>query len=360
MAPPAAQLAVGSRGKVKIAIICPYALDSFGGVQAQAVQLTERLRARGHEAWLIGPGGERQGKGSSSGTTVRVPINRSMAPVALDPRSGRRALRAISGADVVHVHEPFVPFVSLGVLVEGLPPKVGTFHAAPGWGVAMVYKTAAPLLRRWARRLAVTTAVSPVAGSAVSSLVEKLRIIPNGLDTERYRLPLPRYPERVVFLGRDEPRKGLTALLSAWERVRRQVPSAELVVLGAARSEPAANVRYLGQVDDETKRRELAQAAILCTPNLGYESFGLVLLEGMAAGCAVVASRLPAFGQVAGEAAKLFPPGDIEQLGASLVDLLQEPEQAARLGVQGREKAREFDWDNVLPKYLDAYREAIG
>lgn len=334
---------------MKIAIICPYALDSFGGVQAQALQLAEGLRARGHEAWLIGPG-----------ATVRVPINRSMAPVGLDPRSGRRALQAISGADVVHVHEPFVPFVSLGVLAEGLPPKVGTFHATPGRVVAMVYKTAAPLLRRWAKRLAVATAVSPVAASAVSPLVEKLRIIPNGLDSERYRLPLPRHPQRVVFLGRDEPRKGLAVLLSAWERVARQVPSAELVVLGAARSEPAANVHYLGRVDDEAKRRELAQAAILCAPNLGQESFGLVLLEGMAAGCAVVASRLPAFEDVAGAAARLFAPGNVEQLAASLVDLLQDPEQAASLGLQAREKAREFDWQNVLPKYLAAYREAIG
>lgn len=360
MAPVAAKLAVGSPRFMKVAVICPYALDAVGGVQAQAIQLTQRLRACGHGAWLVGPGNEGGGEARYVGSTVRIPVNRSVAPIALNPCSGRRALRAIAGADVVHIHEPFAPFVSLGVLMESEPPRVGTFHAAPGWGVNTIYKAAAPLLRRLANRLAVVTAVSPVAASAVSSLTKKVRIIPNGFDVDFYQLALPRHAQRVVFLGRDEPRKGLAVLLSAWERVQRQIPAAELMVLGALRAEPLRNVRYFGRVGDEVKRRELAQAAVLCAPNLDYESFGMVLVEGMAAGCAVVASRLPAFENVIGDSGLLFSPGNVDELAAALVELLRDPERSQTLGQKARENARRFSWENVMPKYLDAYREAIG
>lgn len=360
MAPVAAELAVGLGRPMKVAVVCPYALDTAGGVQAQAIQLTERLKARGHDAWLVGPGKGGTAGARYVGSTVRIPVNRSLAPVALNPRSGRLALRAIAGADVAHLHEPFAPFVSLGVLVEGKLPKVGTFHAAPGWAITMVYRTAGSLLRRLASRLAVATAVSPVAASAVSSLVQKIRIIPIGLDFDSYQLALPRHCQRVVFLGRDEPRKGLPVLLAAWERVQRQIPAAELIVLGASRAERPGNVRYFGPVDDEVKRRELAQAAILCAPNLGYESFGMALLEGMAAGCAVAASRLPAFENVVGDSGLLFSPGKVEQLAAALLELLRDSERSEKLGREGREKARLFSWEHVIPKYLDAYRNAIG
>ncbi|MBI2359719.1 MAG: glycosyltransferase family 4 protein [Deltaproteobacteria bacterium] len=265
MAPLAAKLAVGLQRFMKIAVVCPYALDIVGGVQAQAIQLTQRLRAGGHETWLVGPVDGGTSEADHIGSTVGIPVNRSVAPIALNPRSGRHAVRATAGADVVHIHEPFVPFVSLGVLVEGEAPKVGTFHAAPGWEIAMVYKTAAPLLRRLAGRLAVVTAVSPVAASAVSSLIKAVRIIPVGFDFDFYQLAMPRYQQRVVFLGRDEPRKGLTVLLSAWERTQREIPTAELMVLGAARADALRNVRYFGLVDDEVKRRELVQAALLCS-----------------------------------------------------------------------------------------------
>lgn len=360
MAPVAAELAVGSERLVKVAVVCPYALDAVGGVQAQAIQLTERLKARGHDAWLVGPEDGGAAGVRYIGSTIRIPVNRSLAPIALNPRSWRLALRAIAGADVVHIHEPFAPFVSLGVLVQGEAPKVGTFHAAPGRLITMVYQTAGPLLRRLANRLAVATAVSPVAASAVSSLIREVRIIPIGFDFDSYQLALPRHHQRVVFLGRDEPRKGLPVLLSAWERVQRQIPAAELIVLGASRAERLRNVRYLGPVDDEAKRRELAQAAILCTPNLGYESFGTVLVEGMAAGCAVVASRLPAFENVVGDSGLLFSPGNVEQLAAALLELLRDSKCSERLGREGREKARQFSWEHVIPEYLDAYRNAIG
>lgn len=345
---------------MKIAVVCPYALDAVGGVQAQAIQLTEQLRAEGHEAWLVGPGGDKTVGKRNLGSTVRIRVNRSVAPIALNPRSGRRALHAIAGADVVHIHEPFAPFVSLGVLVEGSPPKVGTFHAAPGWGISAFYKTAAPLLSRIANRLSVATAVSPVAASAVASVVEKLRIIPIGLDVNAYPLSLPRHPHRVVFLGRDEPRKGFSVLLSAWTEVRKNLPTAELVVLGLTRSEPTEGVRYLGHVEERIKREELAQASVLCAPNLGHESFGTVLLEGMAAGCAVVASALPAFERVLENAAVLLPPGDSRALAASLLNLFCDTELREKLAQRGQEKVRQYTWDRILPQYLNAYREAIA
>lgn len=341
---------------MKIAVICPYALSSVGGVQAHALELSRKLRAKGHEAFVVGPGNEP----SRRDFIIRVPVNRSVAPISLSPGLSRRALEAIAGADVVHIHEPFVPLVSLTALLEARPPKVGTFHAAPDWEIALVYRTGARLLRRLGCRLSAATAVSSVAASAAASIVRSVRIVPLAIEVDLYAPSLPRHPERVIFLGRDEPRKGLSVLLSAWPHVKKRRPEAELVVVGSTRSEKLPGVRYLGIVDEAAKRAELAQASILCAPNLGQESFGVILLEAMASGCAVVASRLPAFAEVLGGAALLVPPGDASALAASLSQLLSDGQRRRALERAGRERARQYDWEKVLPQYLEIYRQATA
>jgi phosphatidylinositol alpha-mannosyltransferase len=340
---------------VRIAVVCPYGLDRPGGVQIQAVELARRLTSAGHQAWVVAPGREGPEGAILAGGTVEVPFNRSVAPVSLDPRAARRVLREVAQADVVHIHEPLVPVVSLAALAGRTPPKVATFHAPLGRAVWLAYRAAGPL----AGRVAVATAVSSVAAQAPRSWGLEPRLVPNGVDTKFFALEEGRHLRRVVFLGRDEPRKGLDVLLEAWGEVRGKVPEAELRVLGSFRAgSPPEGVRYLGRVDEEAKRRELARAAVLAAPNLAAESFGLILVEAMAAGCGVVASALPGFREVVGRAGLLVPPGDPAALARTLVRLLGDSSEAQDLGARGRLRARQFDWDVVLPAYLEAYREA--
>jgi len=344
---------------VKIAIVCPYDLAAPGGVQDQVIGLVTHLGAAGHETWAVAPG-----RGGPFGTrhvgrTIRVPANRSQAPVSLSPRTPARVRAAVADADVVHVHEPLMPMTSLGVLRSGTPPSVGTFHADPGAVVRGVYRGAAPVLRRFAARLGVVTAVSETARSAIAHFADA-RIIPNAVDVAGYREGAgDRDSGRVLFIGRDEPRKGLDVLIDAWPLVRADHPGATLRVVGAVRDGGLDGVEYLGRVSEAQKRAELASAAILAAPNLGGESFGIVLIEGMAAGCAVVASDLDAFRAVAGEAGVLVEPGDSAALAAGLSGLIGDPGRAASVAATGSRVVERYAWARVSEAYLSAYRDAI-
>lgn len=344
---------------MRVALVCPYDLGAVGGVQGQVVSLVSWLEEAGHEAWAVAPGTGGPPGTRHVGRAVSVPANRSRAPITLHPGAFRRVGEAVAGADVVHVHEPLVPMAGPAALWAGAAPRVATFHADPGAVVRRFYQGTAPLLRRLMRRVAVATAVSPVAAAGVEAFTA-VRLVPNGLDTGRYRSGAGRVPRRVVFLGRDEPRKGLDNLLQAWPLVAAAVPGAELRVLGAERASGPAGVVFLGRVDEAAKLRELGEAAMLCAPNLGGESFGLIVAEGLAAGCAVVASDLPAFRHVAGEAARLVPPGDAAALARGLTEVLSDEGEVARLAGMGRHRALRFDRGAVLDGYLEAYRDALG
>lgn len=261
-------------------------------------------------------------------------------------------------ADVVHIHEPFVPMVSLGALIASTPPKVGTFHADPSRAVRMAYRAGGPVLGIAARRLSVVTAVSAVAASAVDR-VPGVRIIPNGIDVDQYRPSSAPEPFRVMFLGRDDPRKGLDVLLQAWPLVRRVAPEAVLGVVGTMRARGPEGVEFLGRLSGDQKIAELRRASVLVAPNLGGESFGLVVLEGLAAGCAVVASDLPAFRAVAGDSAEYVPVGDPPGIAAAVGHLLSHDSARADLSERAVARARLFGRDVVLGAYLAAYREAI-
>jgi phosphatidylinositol alpha-mannosyltransferase len=343
---------------MKIALVCAYDLGAVGGVQGQVSSLVAWLQEAGHEAWAVAPGTGGPPGTRHVGPVVAVSSNRSRAPVTFHPGAMKRVREALVGADVVHVHEPLVPLTGPAALLAGDAPRVGTFHADSGAWVRGFYRGTAPLLRRLVRRLAVATAVSPVAAEGVRAFVTA-RIIPNGLDTARYRVGAERVPRRVVFLGRDDLRKGLDVLLQAWPLVAAAVPGAELRVLGARRPSGPEGVVFLGRVEEEAKLRELGEAVVLCAPNLGGESFGLIVAEGLAAGCAVVASDLPAFRHVAGEAARLVPPGDAAALSRVLTEVLSDEGEVARLSGMGRHQVARFDRAAVLEAYLGAYREAL-
>lgn len=344
---------------MKVALVCPYDLAAVGGVQDQVASLVGWLQEAGHDAWAVAPGSGGPSGTRHVGPVVSVPTNRSRAPITFRPAAMARVREAVAGADVIHVHEPLVPLVGPAALFAEGAPRVGTFHADPGAVVRRFYRGAAPLLRRLVRRLAVATAVSPVAAEGVRAFAA-VHLVPNGLDVARYRCARERVPRRVVFLGRDDPRKGLDALLQAWPVVAAAVPGAELRVLGARRPSGPEGVVFLGRVDEAAKVRELGEAVVLCAPNLGGESFGLVVAEGLASGCAVVASDLPAFRHVAGEAARLVPPGDAAELSRALTEVLSDEGESARLAGMGRHQVSRFDRAAVLEGYLAAYREAMA
>jgi phosphatidylinositol alpha-mannosyltransferase len=164
----------------------------------------------------------------------------------------------------------------------------------------------------------------------------------------------------VLFIGRDDPRKGLDVLLQAWPMVRARHPGAHAYVVGAERDGGPDGVVFLGRISEEAKRSELAAAAILCAPNLGGESFGIVLIEAMAAGCAVVASDLPAFRAVGGDAVVYVPPGDPMSLADRLAFLLEDRAAQRAATDAGTTRVMRFDRSEVLEAYLRAYRDAMA
>ena len=219
-------------------------------------------------------------------------------------------------------------------------------------------RLAGPAARRLLGRLDVVTAVSPVAASAVPAL-EAVRIIPNGVDTSEYETG-PKNPASVMFLGRDDPRKGLDVLLEAWPAVLDAVPGARLTVVGADRDDETPGVSWLGRVSEEDKRAALAASEVFAAPNTSGESFGIVLVEAMSAGCVVVASALPAFARVLGDAGELIQPNDAVGLAERIVDVLSDDTGRSDRSAASVARAARFDGTEVAAAYLEAYEDAIG
>jgi len=342
---------------MKIAIVCPYAFDEPGGVQEQVAQLTRHLNETGHNAWIVAPGTSGPPGIRLVGRKVNVRADQSLAPICLDPFSIRRVRESLEDADLVHIHEPFVPLVSWAALAGQHRPIIGTFHANLSPFLQIIGHLSLPFWRRLARHMTAVTAVSTVAAEPLSPLFTNIIIIPDAIDVKSYDLNVKRHLRRVLFLGRDEPRKGLNVLLKAWSRVRAEIPDAELIVLGTSRKTSLPSVHFFPRrTEDAVKQRELAAAAVFCSPNLGRESFGITILEAMAAGCAVVASDIPAFRGVLGEAGIFTPPGDSRALAEALIRLLRDPTAIREAGDKNRKRAERFDWSVVLPRYLELYR----
>lgn len=349
---------------MKVGVVCPYDLSAPGGVQQLAFELTEQLRGAGHEAVLVGAGKsfheEDPGRDRSTirtGRPISVRGNESRVPLTLSPLSWRRVRSALEHVDVIHLHEPLVPVVGWAALRLD-QPMVATFHAdAPGWA-RRAYR-AVPGLRSRLNKC-VITAVSRVAATAIPAKWGEVVIVPNALDVASYRLEVGRIGRRAAFLGRDDPRKGLDLLLGVWPEIRRRVGDAQLVVMGATRDIPVEGVSFRGRVSEGEKRRLLASSAIYVAPNTGGESFGIVLAEAMAAGCAIVASDLPGFREVVGSSGELVPPGDTAGLADAVAGVLEDGERAAELGEAARASVARFDWSSVLDQYLSVYRRAIS
>ena len=204
------------------------------------------------------------------------------------------------------------------------------------------------------------TAVSRQASGALASGWGPERIVPNGIDVSFVAEAVERRRGRVAFLGRDEPRKGLSLLLEAWPEIKRRHAHAELVVMGAERPDPPEGVVFLGRVPEEVKERTLRSAEVYVAPNLGGESFGIVLVEAMTAGCAVVASDLLSFQDVVGNTASLFKTGSVAALVDRVAEVLGDAALAGRMSIAGQERAARFAWNRVGPAYRECYEQVLN
>ncbi len=344
---------------MRIGLVCPYDFGAPGGVQDQVARLARWLGEGGHDVRIIAPGKSDQPGFVSAGPVTVVPANGAATPIALSQRAGRSVLEALASVDVAHIHEPLMPQVSLTALRRAQVPTVGTFHADVSKPAGLVYTIGRPVVARWLARLDVMTAVSAVAERVVAK-TGRVRIIPNGIDIEDYRSD-GKEPDTVAFLGRDDARKGLHVLLAAWPKVRAARPDSQLRVIGAEASGPVPpGVTFLGRVSEAEKRRHLQTSAVFCAPNLGGESFGIVLVEAMAASCAIVASGLPAFVRVAGDTARYVSPGDAAGIAAEIIALLSDDGAAHRMGEAAADASRRFGRHEVCPAYEAAYADAIG
>lgn len=341
---------------LRVGLVSPYDLSIPGGVQAQVLGLARYLEGLGDRALVIGPGLPEDVDGVDLGTGIPVPGNGSMAPITLDPRARKRIRTAAADLDLLHVHEPLMPLASLFSTHSGTP-AIATFHAAPGVFGRLAYRMLRPLFGWAVGETVAATAVSESAASVLPPGFE-VRIIPNGLDVASMRVDAVRNETKVVFLGRDEPRKGLDVLLAAWPAVLARVPDAELHVVNADRG--LEGIVWWGRVDDATKAAILSSAAVYVAPQTGGESFGIVLVEAMAAGAAVIASDLAPFRSVARDCARFFPVADSAGLARAIVELLQDPEERAGLAAAGVAAAERYDWSVVGAAYRAVYTEVLS
>ena len=361
---------MSTRGRVlRVALICPYSLSVDGGVQVQVLGLAGALRGLGVDARVLAPtDGPPPAPGVMSlGPTHRFPTNGSIAPITAGKAAVSRTLEGLRAfrPDVVHLHEPLQPGANHTALLGTDIPAVGTFHAAHpgrnGW-----YDAFRKPLARMVDRLAVRTAVSAEAQRNVEAAFGGVcDILPNGVDLRVFAnaVPWPSQRPAIMFVGRHEPRKGLGVLLEAFAGLERD---AVLWVAGVGpqTAELAArrvdDVVWLGRVSEEEKARRLGGATIACFPSIEGESFGVVLLEAMASGTAVVASDLTGYRHVArgGREAVLVRPGDAVDLRAGLRRVLDDPSGRVDLVDHGRERSGEFSMAALAEAFVERYEVA--
>ncbi|TSD94675.1 glycosyltransferase family 4 protein [Skermania sp. ID1734] len=360
---------------MKIGMVCPYSFDVPGGVQAHVVELADVLIERGHRVSVLAPASDETELPEfvvSAGRAVAIPYNGSVARLSFGPTAYNRLRRwvADNDFDVLHIHEPNAPSLSMLALKVAEGPIVATFHTSTT--KSLVLSTFQGVLRPYHEKISGRIAVSELARRwQVEALGSDAVEIPNGVDVGAFAnaQPLPGYPRRggtVLFLGRyDEPRKGMSVLLGALPKLAAAHPDLEVLVVGRGdedrlrkeAGEHAKHLRLLGQVTDEEKASAMRSADVYVAPNTGGESFGIVLVEAMAAGTPVVASELNAFRRVLrdGAAGVLVPVGDAEALAREVDLLLSNSDRRGELVAAGARTVADYDWPVVAEQILRVY-----
>jgi phosphatidyl-myo-inositol alpha-mannosyltransferase len=366
---------------MKVGIVCPYSLDVPGGVQSHVMDLARALRRIGHEVNVLAPADEDSVVPSfvtPAGRALGIPYNGSVARLSFGPLSFARARRWIieHDFDVLHLHEPTTPSLSLLALMVADGPIVATFHTSTSRSRALsaFQLVLQPFMEKVTARIAVSVLARRVQ---VEHLGSDAVEIPNGVDVGFYAdaEPLDGYPRAggtVGFVGRfTEPRKGMPVLLGALRRLVPDFPELRLIVVGrgdpddlrtAAGPALADRIVLLGQADDKTKAQALRSMDVYCAPNTGGESFGMILTEAMAAGTAVVASDIDAFRRVLddGAAGALAAVRDEVALAEAIRGLLSDPVRRAELADEGQRRVAGFDWAVVATRVLRVYETAIA
>jgi len=368
---------------MRIGIVCPYSWDIPGGVQSHVRDLAEALTGRGHIVSVLAPGDEDIPNLPpyvvAAGRAIPIPYNGSVARLQFGVVAASRVRRWLrDGAfDVVHVHEPAPPSLSLLTCMLHDGPLVATFHASNPRSrvLAMLDGVLQPFLEKLSGRIAVSEAARKVI---VEHLGADAVVIPNGVAVSHFAHArrLAAYPKSgpplIGFVGRyDEPRKGMNVLIAAMHELVQQGSSARLLVAGRGDaaafaeglpSELRDRVDLLGQIDEKSKAQLLRTVDIYCAPNTGQESFGIILLEAMAAGAPVLASDIEAFRRVLGNGAagEFFAAGDSSALAAKLAELLDDPARRRHLITAGRATVAEYDWPVIVDQVLRVYELAIA
>jgi phosphatidylinositol alpha-mannosyltransferase len=373
---------------MRLALVSPYDFAYPGGVTEHVANLADQFLARGHEVHIVAPSSDDESEPIASvdapvhriGRVVAVPANGSVARITLSLRSYLQAKRLIQDEqfDLIHLHEPMMPALPLTVLRHSSSVNVGTFHAYRVTPLTYFYSK--PILRPFFRKLHGHIAVSRPARDFVGEYFPAdYRLIPNGIDFSRFSSPAAPLPvladgrPTVLFVGRLEKRKGLRFLLRAWPLVLQRHPEARLVVVGRGRPLEGykrfaqrqgwsnSDVVFAGYVSAEDLPRYYQSCDVFCAPNTGQESFGIVLLEAMAAGAPIVASDIAGYRDVVtrDDQGLLVEPKNSGAIADAVCRLLANPELRASMRRVGREKARAFDWARVATQVLDYYEEIL-
>ncbi len=368
---------------MKIALVSPYDWAHTGGVNNHISALSNQFVQRGHRTTILAPSSKpaEEVEGDNLvliGQPVPLPLSGSWARVSLSFHRNRQIKRLLDEEefDVVHMHEPLFPVPPVAALRFSKALNVGTFHAYARRSRG--YRGFRPLLKRWYGNLHGKIAVSKPAAELVGRYYPgDFKIIPNGIDLAHFSADAPPFERfmdgklNILFVGRMEKRKGLRFLLAAFARLKWEYPQLRLIVVGPGRLDAASerilgeryveDVEVIGGVPYDDLPRYYRTADIFCSPATGGESFGIVLLEAMAAGAPVLASNIPGYAGVVddGETGLLFEPNDEVSLANAIVRLMQQPELRARMAAKGRVHVQRFSWDRVASEVLSYYDQLL-
>jgi phosphatidyl-myo-inositol alpha-mannosyltransferase len=362
---------------VKVGLVCPYIYPASGGVAQHVQFLYQGLRLRGHDVRILtashGPQRASEGDIIRLGVGISVPINASVGTLTFSPRYLSQIGKMLERErfDVLHFHEPFVPFLSLFLLRESTSVNIATFHAYAGFSPS--YEFGSRALRGYAARLHGRIAVSAAARHFIDRFFPgDYKVIPNGVDIQRFAnaVPIARWQDgtpNVLFVGRHEPRKGLLDLLKAHRILRKTGSGSRLLIVGSGPQEREARryvatrglqeVEFLGRVSDAEKAQLFKTVDVFASPATGGESFGIVLLEAMAAGTPIVCSDIHGYKGVVRRDREglLVPPREPRELAVAIDRLLRDPALREQMGAAGQARAEEFSWPRVTAKVEDYY-----
>ena len=366
---------------MKLALVCPYDYAYPGGVAIHVANLYEQYKEMGHDVRIITPySGPSSSIGSKDiipiGKPVPIPSGGSVARVTISPVLAPpvRTILDREQFDVIHIHEPLCSTLTLTILNLSKAINVGTFHACHR--KPRGYQIVSPFMMGLFKKLHGKIAVSEPAKEFVSKYFPgEYQVIPNGINVARFSTPRPPIEGlsdgklNILFVGRPEKRKGLTYLLEAYRKVKRQVPLSRLIVVGPGTERYDSEARKLGledavftgYVDNDMLPSYYQSADIFCSPATGGESFGIILLEAMAASKPIVASAISGYASVMSDGVQgiLVPPKDKEALAGALIKLLSDPDLRQQMGARGRIRAEECDWPNVADRVNQYYVSLI-